>query len=208
MCLINLFENWLNSYCCWIDIFWALTTLIMSEIKDFKAASNLVSKGFEIALIVAADTNNAIGINNQLLWHLPNDLKFFKNTTWGFPVIMGRKTFESVNKTLPGRTNIVITRNKDWKFQDVKTAFDLAEAIEIARQTNAKQLFIIGGGEIYAQALPLADTIYLTRVHTVLNGDTFFPTVDESQWELFSTDDFSADEKHVFDYSFQWWKRK
>ena len=85
---------------------------------------------------------------------------------------------------------------------------DLAEAIEIARQTNAKQLFIIGGGEIYAQAMPLADTIYLTRVHTVLKGDTFFPAVDESQWELFSTDDFSADEKHVFDYSFQCWKRK
>ena len=180
----------------------------MSGTKDFKASSNSLSKGFEIALIVAADTNNAIGINNQLLWHLPNDLKFFKNTTWGFPVIMGRKTFEAVNKPLPGRTNIVITRNQDWKYEGVKTAMDLAGAIELARQTNAKQLFIIGGGEIYTQAIPLADTIYLTRVHTIQKGDTFFPVLDKSQWELFSNDDFSADEKHAFDYSFQLWKRK
>ena len=180
----------------------------MSETKDFIASSNSLSKGFEIALIVAADTNNAIGINNQLLWHLPNDLKFFKNTTWGFPVIMGRKTFEAVNKPLPGRTNIVITRNQDWKYEGVKTALHLAGAIELARQTNAKQLFIIGGGEIYTQAIPLADTIYLTRVHTILKGDTFFPVLNESQWELFSNDDFSADEKHAFDYSFQLWKRK
>jgi len=180
----------------------------MSETKDFIASSNSFSKGFEIALIVAADTNNAIGISNQLLWHLPNDLKFFKNTTWGFPVIMGRKTFEAVNKPLPGRTNIVITRNQLWKYEGVKIAMDLAGSIEIARQTNAKQLFIIGGGEIYTQAIPLADTIYLTRVHTILKGDTFFPALDESQWELISNDDFSADEKHVFDYSFQLWKRK
>jgi len=180
----------------------------MSEKKDFKASSNSLSKGFEIALIVAADTNNAIGINNQLLWRLPNDLKFFKNTTWGFPVIMGRKTFEAVNKPLPGRTNIVISRNQDWKSEGVKTAMDLTGAIEIARQTNAKQIFIIGGGEIYSQAMLLVDTIYLTRVHTILKGDTFFPVLDESQWELFSNDDFLADEKHAFDYSFQLWKRK
>jgi dihydrofolate reductase len=87
----------------------------MSETKDFIASSNSISKDYEIALIVAADTNNAIGIDNQLLWRLPNYLKFFKNTTWGFPVIMGRKTFEAVNKPLPGRTNIVISRNQDWK---------------------------------------------------------------------------------------------
>jgi dihydrofolate reductase len=180
----------------------------MSETKDFIASSNSISKDYEIALIVAADTNNAIGIDNQLLWRLPNDLKFFKNTTWGFPVIMGRKTFEAVNKPLPGRTNIVISRNQDWKSEGVKSAMDLAGAIEIARQTNAKQLFIIGGGEIYSQAMLLADTIYLTRVHTILKGDTFFPALDESQWELFSNEDFLADEKHAFDYSFQLWKRK
>ena len=176
--------------------------------SDGKAITNSLLAGIETALIVAASSNNAIGKNNQLLWHLPNDLKFFKNTTWGFPVIMGRKTFEAVNKPLPGRTNIVITRKQDWEAIGVKRASDLAGAVEIAAQTNAKQLFIIGGGEIYAQALPMADTIYLTRVHTIMEGDTFFPALDESQWELFSNDDFSADEKHAFDYSFQLWKRK
>jgi dihydrofolate reductase len=180
----------------------------MSETTDGMAITNSLSQGIETALIVAASSNNAIGKNNQLLWHLPNDLKFFKNTTWGFPVIMGRKTFEAVNKPLPGRTNIVITRKQDWEAVGVKTASDLAGAIDLATQTNAKQLFIIGGGEIYEQALPMADTIYLTRVHTILEGDTFFPALDESQWKLFSNDDFSADEKHVFDYSFQLWKRK
>lgn len=180
----------------------------MSETTDGMAITNSLSQGIETALIVAASSNHAIGKNNQLLWHLPNDLKFFKNTTWGFPVIMGRKTFEAVNKPLPGRTNIVITRQKDWKGVGVKTASDLAGAIDLATQTNAKQLFIIGGGEIYAQALPMADTIFLTRVYTILEGDTFFPELDESQWGLFSNDDFFADEKHAFDYSFQLWKRK
>jgi dihydrofolate reductase len=180
----------------------------MNKKTDVMAIANAHSEGIGIALIVAASTNNAIGKNNQLLWHLPNDLKFFKNTTWGFPVIMGRKTFEAVNKPLPGRTNIVITRKQDWEATNIKKANDLKGAIEIAGQTNAKQLFIIGGGEIYTQAMPLADTIYLTRVHTMMEGDTFFPELDESQWELFSNDDFSADEKHAFDYSFQVWKRK
>src|SRR6187549_3965114 len=105
-----------------------------------------------ITLIVAASTNNAIGKNGQLLWHLPTDLKFFKNTTWGMPVIMGRKTFEAVNKPLPGRTNIVITSQPAWKAAGVQTANNLDDAIEQAKATNAKELFIIGGGEIYKQS--------------------------------------------------------
>lgn len=180
----------------------------MTETTDLKADNDFSPQGIEMALIVAASINNAIGKNNQLLWHLPNDLKFFKNTTWGFPVIMGRKTFEAVNKPLPGRTNIVITGKPDWKAVGVKTARNLDGAIELAKQTNAKQLFIIGGGEIYAQAIPLVETIYLTRVHTNLEGDTFFPFLDESSWELVSNEDFYADEKHAHDYSFQLWKRK
>lgn len=164
--------------------------------------------GVAIALVVAASTNNAIGKNNQLLWHLPNDLKFFKNITWGFPVIMGRKSFEAVSKPLPGRTNIVITRNRDWKADGVITALDMKDAIEKAVETNARQIFIIGGGKIYEQAMPIADTIYLTRVHTIIDGDTFFPVIDEGEWELVSNDDFSADEKHVYAYSFQVWKKK
>jgi dihydrofolate reductase len=158
-----------------------------------------------ISLIVAAAENNAIGKNNQLLWHLPNDLKFFKNTTWGMPVIMGRKTFESVNKPLPGRFNIVITRQANWKADSVIAATDLQDALQKAAETNCNEIFIIGGGEIYKQAYELADKIYLTRVHTEIDGDTFFPALDENKWQLISNQDFAADEKHAFAYSFQTW---
>jgi len=164
--------------------------------------------GSQLALVVAASTNNAIGKNNQLLWHLPNDLKFFKNITWGFPVIMGRKTFEAVNKPLPGRTNIVITRKPGWKADGVITALDLNDAIKKADETNARQIFIIGGGEIYTQSMLMANIIYLTRVHAVLDADTFFPEIDENQWVLVSNDDFPPDEKHAYAYSFQIWEKK
>ncbi len=158
-----------------------------------------------ISLIVAASENNVIGKNNQLLWHLPNDLKFFKNTTWGMPVIMGRKTFESVNKPLPGRINIVITRQTDWKTDGVIVAADLNDALKKAAETNCKEFFIIGGGEIYQQAYEKAEKIYLTKVHTHFEGDTFFPAMDKSKWKLVSCQEFTADEKHAFAYSFQTW---
>lgn len=160
-----------------------------------------------ISLVVAAAQNNAIGKNNQLLWHLPNDLKFFKNTTWGMPVIMGRKTFESVNKPLPGRFNIVITRQADWKAEGVIVAINLQNALKKAAETNCNEAFVIGGGEIYKQAMQIADKIYITRVHATLDGDTFFPEIDEAKWELKSALDFVADEKHAFAYSFQTWER-
>ncbi len=161
-----------------------------------------------ISLIVAASENNAIGKNNQLLWHLPNDLKFFKNTTWGMPVIMGRKTFESVNRPLPGRINIVITRQADWEAAGVTVARDLQDALKKAAETNCKEAFVIGGGEIYKWALSITDIIYLTRVHVQMEGDTFFPLINEANWELESTQDFSADEKHAYAYSFQKWKKR
>ena len=161
-----------------------------------------------ISLVVAASENNAIGKNNQLLWRLPNDLKFFKNTTWGMPIIMGRKTFESVNKPLPGRTNIVITRQAGWKADGVTVATDLQDALKKADETNCKEAFVIGGGEIYKWAMSIADKIYLTRVHTQLEADTFFPVINKEEWELISTEDFSADEKHHYAYSFQQWKKK
>jgi len=161
-----------------------------------------------ISLIVAASENNAIGKNNQLLWHLPNDLRFFKNTTWGMPVIMGRKTFESVNKPLPGRINIVITRQADWKATGVTVARDLQDALKKAADTNCKEAFVIGGGEIYKWALSITDIIYITRVHVQLEGDTFFPVINETNWELETTQDFPADEKHIYAYSFQKWKKR
>ena len=161
-----------------------------------------------ISLIVAAAENNAIGKNNQLLWHLPNDLKFFKNTTWGMPVIMGRKTFESVNKPLPGRINIVITRQPGWNAEGVIVSTDMNDALKKAAETNCKETFIIGGGEIYQQGFEFADKIYITRVHAVLDGDTFFPSIDENKWQLTSSQDFVADDKHKFAYSFQTWVKK
>jgi dihydrofolate reductase len=160
------------------------------------------------SLIVAAAANGAIGKNGQLLWHLPKDLKFFKNTTWGMAVVMGRKTFESVNKPLPGRVNIVITGNADWAAPGTQTATSLTDALEQAKATNCKEIFIIGGGEIYRQALSLADTVYLTRVHAELEGDTFFPELPTTDWQLASNDDFETDEKHAYPFSIQVWKRK
>ncbi|MEO5888864.1 MAG: dihydrofolate reductase [Ferruginibacter sp.] len=180
-----------------------------TDIKTTGAQTTGVESGkIDIALVVAASTNNVIGKNNHLVWNLPNDLKFFKNTTWGFPVIMGRKTFEEVNKPLPGRINIVITRNPDWKADGTIIVPDLQAAIQKARDTNAKQIFITGGGEIYKQSMAIADTIYITRVHAVLEGDAFFPVIDENEWELVSNEDFPVDEKHAYAYSFQVFKKK
>lgn len=159
-----------------------------------------------ISLIVAASINNAIGKENQLLWHLPNDLKFFKNTTWGGVVIMGRKTFESVNKPLPGRTNIVITKQPDWNAENVEVANSLDDALEKATALNFKEIFIIGGGEIYKQSIEIANRIYLTKVHTEIDGDTFFPDLN-NDWKMISNRDFKSDEKNKFDHSFQIWER-
>ncbi|WP_216823401.1 dihydrofolate reductase [Niastella vici] len=158
--------------------------------------------------VVAAAENNAIGKNNELLWRLPNDSKFFKNTTWGMPVIMGRKTFESLGKPLAGRTNIIITRQKDWQPEGAFVVHDIKEAMAAAAETDAKEAFIIGGGEIYRQTLPVTQRVYLTRVHTTIDGDAFFPEMNKADWELLSQLDFTADEKHAYDYSFQVWQRK
>ncbi len=161
-----------------------------------------------LTLIVAATENNAIGKDNQLLWHLPQDLKFFKNTTWAMPVVMGRKTFESFNKLLPGRINIVITTKTGWNAAGVQVATDIPAGIEAAKATNCKEIFIIGGGEIYKQTITMANRIYMTRVHAELEGDTFFPAIDEANWELKASEDFKADEKHKYDFSFQRWEKK
>jgi dihydrofolate reductase len=164
-----------------------------------------------VSLLVAASTNNVIGKDNKLLWHLPNDMKFFKNTTWGMPVVMGRKTYESLaGDPLPGRFNFVITRNKGWdpRKEKAKVVDSLEAALAAAGQTDCKETFVIGGGEIYAKAMPIADRIYMTRVDAVLEGDTWFPAIDEKEWQMVSHLDFPADEKHAYAYSFQVWERK
>jgi dihydrofolate reductase len=160
-----------------------------------------------ISLVVAASENNVIGKDNRLLWHLPNDMKFFKNTTWGMPVIMGRKTFESLGKPLTGRTNIVMTRDREWVAKGTTVTANLDEAMKAAAETDAKEVFVIGGGEIFKQVLPQANRVYLTRVHTKLEGDAFFPELPVKDWKLLSQLDFTADAKHAFAYSFQVWQR-
>jgi dihydrofolate reductase len=162
-----------------------------------------------VSLIVAAGTNNAIGKDNQLLWHLPKDLQFFKQTTWAMPVVMGRKTFESLGgKPLNGRVNIIITRQEDWSHEGVVVVHSLADALFFAKESDYKEVFIAGGGEIYAQALPKANKIFLTRVDANIDGDTFFPEIDPSDWALANEVPHAPHEKHAFGFSFQTWLRK
>jgi len=165
-----------------------------------------------VSLIAAASENNVIGKDNKLLWNLPNDMKFFKNTTWGMPVIMGRKTYESFGGGhLPGRFNFVITHQKLWNTNrdKVKVAENINQAIELAKQTDCKEIFIIGGGQIYADAIKtIANKIYMTRVHASFDGDTFFPVINKNEWQLIFNMNFPVDEKHMYAYSFQQWIRK
>ncbi|MBS1750471.1 MAG: dihydrofolate reductase [Bacteroidetes bacterium] len=161
-----------------------------------------------ISLIVAASENNAIGKNNELLWRLPNDMKFFKNTTWAMPVIMGRKTFDSLaGEPLPGRYNIVVTRNHiDLAgCLNAELSFSPEEALLKAKEKDCKEVFIAGGQQIYNAFLPVATKIYITRVHAVLDGDAFFPAIDTTKWKKVYQLDFAADEKHAYPYSFQTW---
>lgn len=163
-----------------------------------------------VSLVVAAAENNVIGKNNQLLWHLPNDLKFFKNTTWAMPVIMGRKTFESLgNKPLNGRFNIIITSKKDLQPVQgkIQIAGSIQDSLKLAEETDCKEAFVIGGGEIFKEFMPKADKVYLTRVHVQPDGDVYLQGFDENEWNLKSSFDFPADEKHAYPYTFQLWER-
>lgn len=161
---------------------------------------------FTLTIIVAKAENNVIGNENQLIWHLPNDLKHFKNLTSGHPIIMGRKNFESIGKPLPNRTNIVITRNSYWNAEGVLIANSLDEAIEKAKEFDL-EIFIIGGGNIYEQAMNLADVLVVTEVHHSFEGDTKFPEIDLNIWKEISREKFGKDEKHTFEYSFVLYER-
>jgi len=160
-----------------------------------------------VSLIVAAAKNNVIGRGGEMPWHLPEDLKYFKNTTWGMPVIMGRKTFESFKKHLAGRKNIVITRQKNLKAEGAVVVKNLDDALFVARETDAKEVFVIGGGEIYRLAFERAKRVYLTRIEAEPEGDTFFPELDTRTWRMVSRKDHESDEKNKYPYSFQVWER-
>ncbi len=151
-------------------------------------------------ILVAADENNGIGKDNQLLWHLPGDLKHFKELSTGHAVIMGRKTFDSIGKPLPNRRNIVVTHQTGLKIQGCEVVHSLQEAIDICK--NDDVVSIVGGAEIYRQAIALCDTIFLTRVHHRFEADTFFPEIDSAIWQEIEREDHPVDEKHEFAYSF------
>lgn len=159
-----------------------------------------------IILIAAAAENNALGLNNDLIWHLPDDFKRFKAITSGHHIIMGRKTFESFPKPLSNRTHIVITRQKNYHPEGCLIAASLQAAI--AKAPKNESVFIIGGGEIYNQSIEIADKIELTRVHHNFNADTFFPEIDEKKWKLIFEDFHRKDEKHLFDFTFQTYVKK
>ncbi|HRG94350.1 MAG TPA: dihydrofolate reductase [Chitinophagaceae bacterium] len=140
-------------------------------------------------------------------WHLPNDLRHFKNLTWGMPVVMGRKTFESLGKPLAGRKNIVISRQNGWSAPGAVVVKTIEDALFVAREADMKELMVIGGGEIYKSLFDRAKRIYLTRVEAEPDADTFFPVIDPQQWHLMSQKNHEADEKNAYNYSFQVWER-
>ncbi|MFT3675373.1 MAG: dihydrofolate reductase [Chitinophagaceae bacterium] len=159
-----------------------------------------------ISLVVAAANNNVIGKDNQLLWRLPNDMRFFKNVTWGMPVVMGRKTFESLKEPLKGRKNIVLSRQR-LVGENVVVVNSLDDASFLVKQMDVKEMMVIGGGEIYKLAFEKAKRIYLTRVDAEPEGDTYFPVIDPKVWKLVSQQDHEADAQHAYNYSFQVWER-
>ena len=159
-----------------------------------------------ISLIVAMGKNREIGKENQLLWHLPKDLKHFKDLTSGHPIIMGRKTYESIGKPLPNRTNIVISRKNDWFEEGILIVGSIKEAVKFAKKID-EEVFIIGGGNIYEQTVDLADKLEVTLVDAVLDADTFFPKIDEKVWQKTEEECHQKDEKNEFDFCFQTFER-
>ncbi|GGF81539.1 dihydrofolate reductase [Wenyingzhuangia marina] len=159
-----------------------------------------------ITLIAAIGDNNELGKNNDLIWHLPADLKRFKKITTGHHIIMGRKTYESIGKPLPNRTTIIITRNKNYKVEGCITTDSLEHAIEIAKKDE--NAFVIGGAKIYKKAIDLVDELDICEVHRTFDADVFFPKIDTNIWEEIKREDFKSDEKNIYDYSFVKYKRK
>jgi dihydrofolate reductase len=153
-----------------------------------------------ISLIVALAENHVIGANNRLLWRLPAELQYFKKTTMGKPIIMGRKTHESIGRALPGRRNIVISRQVDFQAEGCDVVDSLDAALALVK--DCEEVMIIGGAQIYQQALPLADRLYLTWVHHAFEGDTFFPAWSSEQWHEISREQRAADEQNPYDLTF------
>ncbi len=158
------------------------------------------------SLIWAMDENRLIGNNNTLPWHLPADMQWFRQQTMGKPILMGRKTFESIGKPLPGRENIVLTRQPGLIIEGCRVVNSLAEAQ--AALPEAEEIMVIGGAEIYAQALPVADRLYYTQIHHAFEGDAWFPDLNMQQWRMIHEEIHTADEKNAYDHTFMIMTRK
>ena len=160
----------------------------------------------EIAMVVAADEQNGIGIDNKLLCHLPNDLKYFKRITTGYAVLMGRKTYDSIGKPLPNRTNLILSKTaKEIEGCQVFTSFEAV--LDFAKQAQVEKLFIIGGDSIYKQALPLCNKVYLTRIHHTFKADAFFVELNASAFALSRAEHHDADEKNAYPHTFEVYER-
>jgi dihydrofolate reductase len=158
-----------------------------------------------ISMIVAMADNRAIGKDNELLWHLPKDFQYFKSVTMGKPIIMGRKTFESIGKPLPGRKNIVITRNNDFAAEGVVVVHSIDAALQESKEFD--DVMIIGGASFYQQMLPKVSTLYVTVVHGQFEADAFFPELKSKDWEIIENIKHEADEKHAYPFSFITYRR-
>ena len=166
-----------------------------------------------VSLIAARSENDVIGRGQHIPWLLPADLKHFKSLTTGHTIVMGRKTFDAIGRALPQRRTVVVTRNSEFRRDGVTVVSSLDEALRVAHQdpfeTDGQvEVFVVGGGEIYQQALPLADKMYLTRVHTTVDGDVRFPEFRKDEWEERHSDRHAADEGNEFDYTFELWERR
>lgn len=155
-----------------------------------------------ISQIVAVSSNNVIGVNNGLPWQMPADMAYFKRKTLGHHIVMGRRNYEAEGKALPGRVNIVLSRNRKYSISDGIVVHEIENAIELAKNAGEKELFIIGGEEIYRLAMPYTNRIYLTRIHAIIKGDTFFPELDFDNWKENSCIRHQKDEENPFDYDF------
>ena len=162
-------------------------------------------------MIAAVAENGVIGKDNDLAWSLPDDMKYFMNTTKGHYIVLGRKNYDSLPpkfRPLPDRTNVVITRQSDLQLEGAHIVNTLEEAFEFCKKNNQEKIFVIGGGQIYKLALPYADTLYITEVHHSFDGDTYFPEFDKSDWEEVSREPHGMDERHLYPFNFVVYKRK
>ncbi|WP_421317516.1 type 3 dihydrofolate reductase [Aeromonas veronii] len=162
----------------------------------------------KISMIAAMAHDRVVGKDNQMPWHLPADLAHFKRVTLGKPVLMGRKTFESIGRPLPGRRNLVISRNPDYQAEGIEVVGSVEAALALLAGSSVEELMVIGGGHLYAEMLPSADCLYLTRIDLAVEGDTRFPAFDDGQWQRIECESHPADEKNPHPYSFEIWQRR